>query len=185
MDSLGRLNQKAIAVGIYNSKNRDSEYQPNFNSIEYDKRFTGNLHCEWIVNKLKPWVDRNYRTKSDAFNTIIGGSSFGGLMSYYILTEYPDIFGGALILSPSFWVNANSTERDHKIENMEQKYIYLSAGEKERGIINGAKSLHRKLLKRKLQENYRFEIEEGEIHRNLAWKKMIRKSIPWVLNRMN
>ena len=67
----------------------------------------------------------------------------------------------------------------------EQKYIYLSAGEKERGIINGAKHLNGVLLKRGLHENYRFEIEENEVHRNLAWRKMIRKSIPWMLEIMN
>ena len=184
LDSLGTLNKNAISVGIYNSGNRDSEYQPNFNSEEYDKRFTGNLHAEWIVNTVKPWMDKNYRTKQDASSTIIGGASYGGLMSYYMLTEYPNVFGGAIIMSPSFWVNEKSTELDKKVKKLEQKFIYLSAGEKEKGIINGVKHLNGVLLKRGLTEHYRFEIEEGEVHRNIAWRKMIRKSIPWILERM-
>ena len=118
LDSLGSLNLKAIAVGIYNSDKRDTEYQPNFNPETFDERFTGNLHSEWIVNVVKPWVDKNYRTQSDATSTIIGGASFGGLMSYYLLTEYPSIFGGAIIMSPSFWVNEQSTELDRKVKNM-------------------------------------------------------------------
>ena len=185
LDSLGKINRKAIAVGIYNSEYRDSEYQPNFNPEVYDKRFTGNVHGEWIVNVVKPWVDNNYRTKAETSATIIGGASFGGLMSYYLLTEYPHVFGGAIIMSPSFWVNEKSTDLDQKVENMNQKYIYLSAGDKDRGTINGAKHLNEVLTERGLNENYRFEIEHDEVHRNIAWKKMIQKSIPWMLERMN
>lgn len=185
LDSLGEQGIKAIAVGIYNSEDRDAEYQPNFNPEVFDKRFTGNEHSEWIVNSVKPYIDQNYRTKSDASSTIIGGASFGGLMSYYILTEYPNVFGGAIIMSPSFWVNEKSTALDQKVKDMEKKYIYLSAGENERGIINGAKYLNEVLCKRGLKHNYRFEIEPNEIHRNESWRKMVHKSIPWIIDRIN
>jgi alpha-glucosidase len=153
LDSLGKINQKAIAIGIYNSENRDPEYQPNFESKNFDKRFTGNEHTKWIVNEVKPWIERQYRTKKDASSTVIGGASYGGLMAYYILTEYPEEFGGAIIMSPSFWVNEKYTELDKKVKDMENKYVYPSAGEKERGIINGAKHLNKILLKRGLKEN--------------------------------
>ena len=184
LDSLGKKGQDAIVVGIYNSNKRDSEYQPNFTPEVYDKRFTGNEHAEWIVNTLKPNIDQEYRTKSDAQFTVVGGSSFGGLMAYYMLTEHPDVIGGAIIMSPSFWVNEKSTHLDRKVKNIEKKLIYLSAGGKERGIINGVKYLDKVLQNRDLNENYRFEIEPNEVHRNINWRKMVRKAIPWMLSRM-
>ena len=33
------------------------------------------------------------------------GSSFGGLVSYYAILKYPEVFGKAGIFSPAFWIN--------------------------------------------------------------------------------
>lgn len=56
-------------------------------------------YLKFIVQELKPYVDETYRTKSDQQNTMIAGSSMGGLISLYALSEYPDVFGSAASLS--------------------------------------------------------------------------------------
>lgn len=53
------------------------------------------------MKELKPFIDRNYRTRADAASTAIGGASHGGLVSLYLALEHPDVFGQALVLSPS------------------------------------------------------------------------------------
>ena len=63
----------------------------------------GHLFVDWIVNKLKLLIDKNYRTFSDQNNTGIGGSSMGGLISLIAGITRPDIFGKLMILSPSLW----------------------------------------------------------------------------------
>jgi len=78
LDSLAKFNKKAIAVGIYNSKKRNSEYLPNLDVANQNKNHTGSLHAQWIVKTVKPWVDSNYRTKPDPSSTIIGGTSCVG-----------------------------------------------------------------------------------------------------------
>ncbi len=52
-----------------------------------------------IVQDIKPFIDSNYRVLSDAEHTAMMGSSMGGLISLYALTEYPQVFGKVACLS--------------------------------------------------------------------------------------
>lgn len=56
-------------------------------------------YLKFIVTELKPFIDRQFSTKTDRKNTFIAGSSMGGLISMYAICEYPDTFGGAACLS--------------------------------------------------------------------------------------
>lgn len=59
----------------------------------------GDEYGQFVVNTFKPLIDINYRTIPDRDNTMVMGSSMGGLMSLYLFCEYPSIFGGAACLS--------------------------------------------------------------------------------------
>jgi metallo-beta-lactamase class B len=63
----------------------------------------GDEYIDFIKNTLKPYIDANYRTKTDAQNTALFGSSMGGLISLYGVAAYPQTFGKAGIFSPSIW----------------------------------------------------------------------------------
>ncbi len=102
----------AILVGIWNSPLRLREYMPDKPLLNPD---AGGLRAEFIqeaggeplsesylrflVEELKPFVDATYRTLPESAHTSIMGSSMGGLISLYALSEYPEIFGGAGCLS--------------------------------------------------------------------------------------
>lgn len=58
-------------------------------------------YARFLLEELKPFVDRNYRTLRDAPHTAIGGASHGGLVSLFLTLEHPDVFGQALVMSPS------------------------------------------------------------------------------------
>jgi pimeloyl-ACP methyl ester carboxylesterase len=62
----------------------------------------------YIANFVKGFIDRNYRTLADPENTMILGSSHGGLASFYIATHHPDRFRLVGSLSSSFWVGLDS-----------------------------------------------------------------------------
>ena len=53
----------------------------------------------FLVNELKPYIDSHFSVLTEAENTFIMGSSMGGLISIYAISEYPEIFGGAACLS--------------------------------------------------------------------------------------
>jgi enterochelin esterase-like enzyme len=56
-------------------------------------------YLKFLVDELKPFIDETYRTLSDRENTFVMGSSMGGMISAYAISEYPDVFGGAACLS--------------------------------------------------------------------------------------
>ncbi len=65
----------------------------------YARRLKGpvlsNEYLRFMVEELKPWVDRTFRTLTGPQDTALMGSSMGGLISLYGLCEYPQVFGGA------------------------------------------------------------------------------------------
>ncbi|MCI1187255.1 alpha/beta hydrolase-fold protein [Hymenobacter sp. DH14] len=64
----------------------------------------GSAYVDFLAQKLKPYVDAHYRTRSDAAHTGIVGSSLGGLISVYAALKYPRVFGEVGAFSPAFWV---------------------------------------------------------------------------------
>ena len=61
------------------------------------------LHLDTLVNHLKPLIDTEFRTRSDRASTVLLGASMGGLFSLWAALTRPEIFGGAICLSPSLW----------------------------------------------------------------------------------
>ena len=82
-----------IVVGIYNTSDRMKEYVPG------DK---GTAYMNFVVNTVKPLIDSTYRTKPDRKNTIVGGSSAGGIISFMLVWEHSDVFSKAICMSPAF-----------------------------------------------------------------------------------
>ena len=63
-------------------------------------------YLKFLTQELKPYVDKHYSVHTDKDNTFVMGSSMGGLISLYAISEYPDIFGGAACLS-THWPGGN------------------------------------------------------------------------------
>lgn len=112
--------QKCIIVGIWNNdKKRHPEYFPqkvyaafsveqkNFiadvlikrNKIDIQFNPISDGYLQFVVEELKPYIDKTYSTYKDRKHTFISGSSMGGLISLYAICEYPQVFGGAACLS--------------------------------------------------------------------------------------
>jgi predicted alpha/beta superfamily hydrolase len=113
--------KECIVVGIWNTGNsRYADYFPEKpflmmnkeerekvldlgRKIEYRKmneqKPVSDSYLRFLVEELKPMVDKKYATMPDRKHTFIAGSSMGGLISWYALCEYPQIFGAAACLS--------------------------------------------------------------------------------------
>ncbi len=63
----------------------------------------GDKYAAFVVETLKPLIDKTYPTLPDAANTMVMGSSMGGLMSLYLISMYPETFGGAACLSTHWY----------------------------------------------------------------------------------
>jgi predicted alpha/beta superfamily hydrolase len=108
--------QDAIVVGVWNTKLRFHEYMPekpvysstgSKDALEIIKILNGeklrsDKYLKFLVKELKPFIDSAYNTFPDNTHTFIMGSSMGGLISLYAISEYPDVFYGAGCISTHF-----------------------------------------------------------------------------------
>lgn len=67
----------------------------------------------FLVNELKPMIDKRFRTRPGRDDTYVVGSSMGGLISFYAISQYPKIFGGAACVS-THWPLASPERIDAK-----------------------------------------------------------------------
>ncbi len=93
-----------IIVGIYNTPERHNEYTP-WRDEGRGVGGRGNAYLDFIVDYVKPFIDRTYRTHPQRAHTGIAGASLGGLISLYAACEHPDVFGRVAAVSPSLWWN--------------------------------------------------------------------------------
>jgi enterochelin esterase-like enzyme len=152
LHSEGRI-KDCIVVAIYNDNDyRFSEYFPSValnglleptrsnivKNLLKDKPRSDN-YLKFIVEELKPYVDKTFSTFSDPSNTVIIGSEMGGLISAYAFCKYPDIFGGAACLSTHWQMIGNGLLYNRKItENTAMafmKYLSLNVLTRPRGKI--------------------------------------------------
>jgi len=68
--------------------------------------FKGDEYLKFLVEEVKPIIDKQYSVYTDKSHTFISGSSMGGLMSMYAISEYPEVFAGAACIS-THWPGAN------------------------------------------------------------------------------
>ncbi|CAF3711097.1 unnamed protein product [Rotaria sp. Silwood1] len=75
-----------------------------FSSVIWTQAYGGvDEYNAYIVNYVKPWTDKNYRTLSTAKHTVIAGSSDGGLAAFHMALSHSTTFGIAICMSSSFW----------------------------------------------------------------------------------
>lgn len=120
----GRIGD-TIVVGVWNNgKFRRTEYFPQkylgfvtpikrnqFIQAELAGTPLSDRYLQFLVQELKPYIDTHFSTYPDRAHTFMMGSSMGGLISIYAISEYPDVFGGVAALS-THWIGGpvNNTE---------------------------------------------------------------------------
>lgn len=92
----------AIVVGIDNGGgNRLNEYSPWINA-EYGGG-EGDEYMAFLAETLKPYIDANFRTRTEPTMNALVGSSMGALIATYGAAEYPLFFGKIGSFSPAYW----------------------------------------------------------------------------------
>lgn len=137
---LNQWHKKMIIVGIecnHEGNKRLEEFCP-YDFKDFNGKIihgTGQIFMQWVVDELKPMVDERFRTLPDRENTGIGGSSMGGLMSYYTIVRHNDVFSKAACLSSAytFCYEALREEIESTGELLPDTRVYMSWGSKESG----------------------------------------------------
>ena len=135
--------KQIIIVGIecgHEGEERLNEYMPYHTGRGYFGRFDciGDATVRWMVEELKPVIDREFRTHPFRECTGIGGSSMGGLMAIYAVVKYNQWFSKAACLSSAIGTCMPLLMNDMKRCSISpDTRVYLSWGTKEaRGVKN-------------------------------------------------
>jgi len=130
LDTLGSQTKECIVVAIDNGGDkRMNEYSPY--DMERFGKGEGDQYVDFLVKTLRPYINKNYRTKKCGKHNFIAGSSMGGLISFYAILKYPKKFGSAGVFSPAFWIVPQLKEVvPSKAKKIKGK-IYFFAGQHE------------------------------------------------------
>jgi len=82
-----------IVVGVWSTAERGAEYSPWHRASSY---------ARFLIEELMPRVNAAFRTLTGPENTAVMGSSMGGLLSFYLVTRHPDVFGACGCVSTHF-----------------------------------------------------------------------------------
>lgn len=188
MDSLISQGKPAcIVVAIENGNmDRMSEYNPyeftwktERDTITFPPK--ANEYLDDIVNTLKPYIDKKYRTLPSKENTIITGSSMGGLISYYAVLKYPGVFGKAGIFSPAFWTASGIDSLTDAVgNNLKGKYFFYMGGKEGGTYVDDMKRICNKAGTNSSALIYSFIDPEAE-HKEKYWRKWFAEFYNWIM----
>jgi predicted alpha/beta superfamily hydrolase len=168
---------EVIVVGIDSTPDRIPEYTPCC-----DARYGGgkvDAYGAFVVDTVKPFIDKNYRTLASRDNTAIIGSSLGALAAVAIAQRYPDLFSKAAAMSGSFWWNDKAMV--NQLPPRVSVKIYLDAGTKNDGLAET--TLMRDALVRQGYVQGRdlvFYTADGAAHNEAAWAARVEKPLAWL-----
>lgn len=194
----------AIIVGIENSADRWNEYSPEWVNVgsslpnnssagdcaQFVDNPSGDKYGEFIVNTLKPYIDSHYNVRTDKNSTGIGGSSMGGLISYYIGMKYPDVFGQVLSFSPAFWMYSEDTiasvvdSYDYSnTDNPPKVFLYVGgANQMEKDTIPYVDLVYNKMLENSYPEDKLNTLTDTtKDHNEAAWSEYFPKAYKWLV----
>ena len=182
-ETLDSLSAQVIVIGIEHGGEKRMEELTPYKNEKYGGGNADN-YLDFIVKTLKPYVDKNYRTKPNANNTCLWGSSLGGLVSFYGALKYPEVFGKVGCFSPSFWFNRK--EIFHLMEDTKtfKTKVYFLCGDNEgdddmvRDLNSmeyqvNTKRCECKMLNKKI-------IVKGGQHNEKLWREGFKKAYLWL-----
>lgn len=140
--SQGKI-QEIIIVGIDNiGDNRIAEYA-HWDGLDQGKpvRGLGIYHEDFILNEVKPFIDKNFRTLPDRDNTALMGASIGGFSTFNVGFRHPDVFSKLAMQSPYLGWGDNKLYTmlsEGPYEKKQPFKIWIDVGSTEDGFIDMA-----------------------------------------------
>jgi predicted alpha/beta superfamily hydrolase len=181
-ETLDSIHAKVIVIGIENTENRMEELTP----FQHSKYGGGkaDAYLDFIVTTLKPRIDATYRTKTNAKNTAVFGSSLGGLVSFYAAIKYPEVFGKVGCFSPAFWFNRNEiNDLLAQTKDFDTK-IYFLCGDNEgdADMIPDMKNVEQWVNTKRCEckKLNKEVIVKGGQHNEKLWREGFKKAYLWL-----
>ncbi|WP_235296539.1 alpha/beta hydrolase [Portibacter marinus] len=170
-----------IVVGIdHGGEHRKTEMNP----WDHDKhgKGEGQKYADFIVKKVKSFIDHQFRTLAEREHTGIMGSSLGGLISHYMLAKYPETFSKAAMFSPAYIQSDQIFDfvKDNPVPN-DSKITILAGEEEGKEVTHSVERMTRILKKINQREEYLESavIPKGK-HTEDFWRAHFPSAVRWM-----
>jgi predicted alpha/beta superfamily hydrolase len=200
IDRLSWRGIDAIYVGVHHAgRDRLAEYSP-----FPDPRHGGgraNAYLAFLIDTLKPRIDRVFHTRRDRDATTILGSSMGGLVSLYAYFREPSTFGRAGALSPAIWFGQHRVLDFIADARSPRGRVYVDVGTGEgAGTVRDTRRLGRLLVRKGFRRErrtssptarrprpsderalFRYVEDAGARHTEAAWASRLEGALAFLL----
>jgi predicted alpha/beta superfamily hydrolase len=176
-------NWACILVGIeHGEENRLSEYSPFPNPNHGGGE--GVEYLKFLVETLKPQVDSHFRTLPEAENTLMIGSSMGGLISIYAALNHGNIFGKVAAFSPSLWwsddIYALAAGTPY---NFVHKMVLLGGEKESDEMLPDLLAMYNTLADNGyFEEKIHLDFYQDGTHTESFWGREFEKAIRWLMS---
>ena len=178
-----KTGKSLIVVGIDNGGEKRIEELSPYKNAKYGGG-NGDNYVKFIVETLKPFIDKNYRTKPQRKYTTIGGSSLGSLISVYAAVKYPETFGKVLAFSSAFWFNAkelNEFISSSKVNLKQQKYYFIQGKHEDEDMEEQTNRVIENLKSKNVKpKNIFLKIDEDGKHNEMYWRREFEGAVLWL-----
>ena len=147
-------------------------------------------YVQYITDVVKPFVDENYRSLTDAANTFTLGSSLGGLVSFLLPLFLPDIFSCGISLSPALWFVDSEEQTCYNIIDLyklpSQCRVYIDSGDDEGDNYHYVKDMAGKMVERgwRSGQDFVYYLDHcrdraplGIVHSEAIWRDRVLKGL--------
>jgi len=175
----------SIVVAVdHAGDNRRMEYLPFSNKLAQGKAFS-----DWLVNELKPSIDRRYRSKPAREYTSMMGSSMGGLIACYTALRHQQAISKVACLSSAFLKRLVGAYLIEYIKNTPKKYamkFHLDIGDNEFGlfgdnILKETQEVYQTLLSVGFEkQELRYQVIKGGTHDEPSWRNRTKDILLWL-----
>lgn len=174
LDKLSREGkiEDMIVVGIFNSPNR---------SFDYASEEGRGKYAHLLVDEVKPFIDKTYRTLPDPEHTGLMGSSYGGRISLYLAWAHGDVFGRVACLSNAIGHYGN--DNDDLLSDIEKSAkfprnvrLYFDYGSAEEDTYETTNARLAKDLESwgwKPDADFKLYVAPKAIHTERAWRERL------------
>ena len=142
---------------------------------------------DWITRHLIPALTAELNLVPPPLGAVIGGSSMGGLAAFWSHFHHPESFGGALVMSPSFWVASQAIFVDVAAQpTPEVSRIYLDAGAREdKGkVVEAIQRMVEHLTERGYDsDRLMWRADPRGTHSEAAWRRRLPAALRFMYRR--
>jgi predicted alpha/beta superfamily hydrolase len=142
---------------------------------------------DWVTRHLMPALTLELNLVPPPLGAVIGGSSMGGLAAFWSHFHHPEAFGGALVMSPSFWVASQAIFADIAAQpTPEVSRIYLDAGAREdKGrVVEAIQTMTEHLVERGYDsDRLMWRADPRGTHSEAAWRRRLPAALRFMYRR--